>query len=528
MTRCGSSSKWPALVCVLPLLIGALTSCVAKETSDPDTLRLALKTAPNQLDPAMVVDVGEGELCALVYEGLVRFAPDGTIVPGVASSWSVSDDGVVYTFDIDPNAKFANGRRVTANDIAFSFGRVLSPESRSSRRWVLDRLADVTSNSLDGVAAHSRVTVSDTYQVKLVLREPFAPFLSLLALPAAMIVPPEAFEQTADGWRMKGFPQGAGPWHVVQWERADRIVLERNPHDDVSADGVKRLDFRIIPEAFTRVAEFESGRLDVLEVPPAEVNRYVNDAEAKVLRRAELRVFYIGLNNQRPPLDNVEVRRALNMAVDVDKLVEVLTDGHGHRATGSIPPGLPGHQPRAPHIYNPDAARRLLAKNGLDKGFALEIWQRDNPESNRMLEAVQGYLSEVGIKATIVRREWSAFKEAVSAGKVDAFFLDWFADYPDAENFIFPLFHSSNAGGGGNRAFVNDPEIDALIVAASKADHDDAAKLYAQIDDMLYQRAPWIYLYFPTVFYAVGDGVQNFQLPTLYLGANYLSVSKTL
>jgi ABC-type transport system substrate-binding protein len=157
----------------------------------------------------------------------------------------------------------------------------------------------------------------------------------------------------------------------------------------------------------------------------------------------------------------------------------------------------------------------------------MEIWQRDSPEGNRLLEAIQGYLSESGIEVKLVRREWSAFKEAVSAGRVDAFFLDWFADYPDAENFLFPLFHSSNTGGGGNRVSFTDPRVDDLIERASRSsDAGVSAALYARADSTVYAEAPWLYLYFPRSFHAISERVQGFRLPTLYLGADYSAVSK--
>ena len=128
----------------------------------------------------------------------------------------------------------------------------------------------------------------------------------------------------------------------------------------------------------------------------------------------------------------------------------------------------------------------------------------------------------------IVKREWSAFKEAVSQGRVDAFFLDWYADYPDAENFLFPLFHSSNAGGGGNRVFFKDPQIDRLIEQAQRTqDPQQGADLYARIDSLVYEAAPWIYLYFPTKFVAVSPHVHGYVFPAVYLGEDLSTAYKS-
>jgi peptide/nickel transport system substrate-binding protein/oligopeptide transport system substrate-binding protein len=288
--------------------------------------------------------------------------------------------------------------------------------------------------------------------------------------------------------------------------------------------------YRIIPEAFTRVAEFESGALDVLVVPAAEIRRFLDDdsMRERIQSRSELRVYYIGLNNTRPPFDDPRVRQALNHAINVDRIISVLAGGEAVRATGSIPPTLPGYAERAPYRYDRAAARALLADAGYPDGLSMEIWLRESPQGNRVLEAVQGYLAEVGVEVTLVRREWSAFKEAVSVGKVDAFLLDWFGDYPDAENFLYPLFHSDNVGGGGNRAFFRDAGVDRMIERAS-ATIDDAERyrLYARIDSTVYAQAPWIYLYFPRTFHAVSSRVSGYRQPTLYLGNDFTRVRKT-
>jgi oligopeptide transport system substrate-binding protein len=266
-----------------------------------------------------------------------------------------------------------------------------------------------------------------------------------------------------------------------------------------------------------------------LNVPLAEIDRFREDDRHRdrMQHRAELRVYYIGLNNTRPPFDRAPVRRALNMAIDVDRLTAVLTSGTAIRSTGAIPPGLPGYAAREPYPYDPQAARALLASQGYPEGFEMDIWLRDSPEGNRMLEAVQGYLAEVGVEARLVRREWSAFKEAVSAGRVDAFFLDWVADYPDPENFIFPLFHSENAGGGGNRSFFEDPEIDRMIEEAGRLlDRDHVGEIYERIDGRIYAEAPWIYLYYPVAYQAVSPLVTGYRMPMVYLGTDYSTVHK--
>jgi peptide/nickel transport system substrate-binding protein/oligopeptide transport system substrate-binding protein len=310
------------------------------------------------------------------------------------------------------------------------------------------------------------------------------------------------------------------------------IELEPNPFYPGKAPRVNKVRFRIIPEAFTRIAEFESGSLDVLRIPHAELDRFLGDESRRNLIQAqsELRVVYIGLNNQRGPLSDNRVRRALNMGVDVQRIVDVLTGGHALRSAGAIPPTLDGFEARPPHPYDPARARALLSDAGYPDGFEMEIWQRESPEGNRVVEAVQGYLLELGIRVKVVKREWSAFKEAVSQGRVDAFFLDWYADYPDAENFVYPLFHSENAGGGGNRSFYSNARVDSMIerAQASSVSRGVTGELWARIDSLVFEDSPWLYLYFPRSFVIVSERVQGYTFPVVYLGEDLSTVSFSL
>ncbi len=499
-------------------VLALATGCARRENHSP-MLELALENAPNRLDPAFVVDATEGELCSLMFDGLVGFAPDGSMVPALARSWSVSDDGMRYLFHLDARSVFSNGKPVHASDVVASFQRVLDPATASPRAWVLSRIrgaADFQGGKSQAIAG---LTAADDSTLAIELEAPFAPFLSLLALPAARIVD----TATASG----DVPVGSGPWQLSQWRRSESLTLTPNPHRPHIQDGVTGIRYRIIPEPFTRIAEFESGAIDVLEIPDAEVTRFRSDRKYAdhVLKRPELRVFYVGINNTK--FTDARVRRALNHAVNVPALVRVLASGEAVPAHGSVPPALPGYRERPGYGYDPARARALLAEAGYPNGLSLEIWQRESAEGNRVLEAVQGYLLAAGVQATLVRREWSAFKEAVNAGRVDAFFLDWIADYPEAENFLFPLFDTANQGGGGNRSRFSDAEVDRRLEAASRM-VDPAARdrAYAEIDSLVYAQAPWIYLYFPTSFHVVSPRVSGYRLPAVYLANDFSNVRK--
>jgi peptide/nickel transport system substrate-binding protein/oligopeptide transport system substrate-binding protein len=525
---------------IITLLTMLLLGCGSGPGGE-DSLHLVLEVSPNKLDPAFVVDVAEGEIASMIFQGLVRFSLDGEVTADAASSWRVSEDGRRYVFTLDRRMVFSNGRRIAARDVEFSFERILSPKSNSPRKWVLSRIQGADAFASGESSFISGLHIPNDSTIVLELSEPFRPFLMLLAMPAAMIVPAEEVQHNSGGNEQEDavnlaptyfaeHPVGSGPWKLDSWERSDFLTLVPNPHHPNRERLMHAVRFRIIPEAFTRIAEFESGALDVLKIPNAELLRFLGDAKyrERIQSVPELRVLYIGLNNTRGPLRDVRVRKALNLAVDVERIIKVLAAGEAVRAAGAVPPTLNGYAGRSPYSYDPRAARELMSAAGYADGFAIEIWQRDSPEGNRIVEAVQGYLGQVGVEVRIVKREWSAFKEAVSRGKVDAFFLDWYADYPDAENFLFPLFHSENRGGGGNRSFFVDARVDSLIELSQRAVTDSICyDLYARVDSLVYSQAPWIYLYFPKLFEVMSERVTGYRIPFLYLARDYSSVRKS-
>jgi oligopeptide transport system substrate-binding protein len=281
----------------------------------------------------------------------------------------------------------------------------------------------------------------------------------------------------------------------------------------------------------TQVAEFEVGNLDNVQIPMSELDRWTADPRwaGLVEREVQLAVVYIGLNNQKPPFDDPRVRRALNYAVDTRALAERLMRGMAVRARGAIPPGLPGYDPnREAWSYDVSLARDLLKEAGHPDGFPMEIWYREGGGAEQVLEAIQAYLKDAGVEASLVAREWGTLKEAINQGVPDAYYLDWYADYPDAENFLFPLFHSDNWGGGGNRARYSNPVVDSLIVEARrKVDPEERNALYARIDGMVYNDAPWIYLWHPVRLELRQPWVRGTVLHPLFYGQRYMTVTKT-
>ena len=506
---------------LIVVALASMTGCGQRE--ERPILRLALETEPTTLDPAFAVDYSSGLVSSLIHSNLVRYDPEGRIVGDLSRSWNVSSDGSVYTFHLAGGA-FSNGRAVSASDVVYTFRRLVDPSTGSPRWWVLRPVSGAVDVHGGAEGGGLGVEAVDDSTVRITLERPTAHFLSLVSMPAAGIV--DAAEVSARGEDYGRAPCGNGPWMLSSWHGGDQLLLVRNPHFSGPRPVLEGISLRIIPEPMTRIAEFEVGNLDILEVPRSELERW-RSAGARLLHEEELRIVYIGVNNEKPPFSDVRVRRALNHAVDVEAIIARVLFGAGRRARGVVPPGLRrGPAPDERYPYDPERARTLLAEAGYRGGFEMELWQRENPEGGRILESIQAYLAEVGIRARIVTREWSAFKQAVEQGAADAFYLDWFADYPDPENFIDPLFHSANRGGGGNRTAYHNPAVDSLLTAAGLCrDAERRWELLAAAEETIYQDAPWIFLWFPVRYELVSPRLEGYRMPVIFNGQRFLKAA---
>ena len=505
------------------LIVACVAAAGCAEQENSPVLRLALETEPTTLDPAYAVDYSSGLVTSLIHANLVRCDSEGHIVPDLAKRWEISADGTRYTFHL-AGGRFSNGTPVSAGDVVYSFRRLIDPATRSPRWWVLGPVAGAETVHRGGGWDGLCVEAADDSTVIIRLERPTAHFLSLVSMPAAGIVTAGEISSRGDDYGRS--PCGSGPWILSSWRDGDQLLLDRNPHFGGAAPAIEGISLRIIPEPMTRIAEFEVGNLDILEVPRSELDWW-RSAGVTLMHEEELRVVYIGFNNVKPPFSDVRVRMALNHAVDVETIIARVLFGAGRRARGTIPPGLRrGREPDERYPYDPEKARALLAEAGYTDGFDMELWQRENPEGGRVLESVQGYLAEVGIRATIVTREWSAFKQALEHGAADAFYLDWFADYPDPENFLVPLFHSTNRGGGGNRTGYGDSAVDSLLTAAGVC-RDDGRRweLLVTAEEMIYRDAPWLFLWFPTRYELVSPRLKGYRIPVIFNGQRFLKVA---
>jgi peptide/nickel transport system substrate-binding protein/oligopeptide transport system substrate-binding protein len=478
---------------------------------------------PRSLDPAFSTDVPTGEMVTLLYDGLTQFDPQGALSPGVADRWTADADGRRYVFHVRSNVRFHNGTALTPAHVRASFLRVLDPKARGGRAWPLLPIRGAAAFAAGTATDVAGITVLGDSAIQFELERPLAVFPKFLAMPVAAITPDPAPADLAQN------PIGTGAWRFVSWRHDDQLTFARNPDYWGGAARAETLVVRIIPEELTRAAEFEAGRLSVMEIPFGETARWEQQHPDLLQRKPALRATYVALNTGRGPLRDVRVRQAINYAVDVPAILRTIFAGRGVIARGAIPPSLPGGDTtRQGYAHDPERARQLLAAAGHAQGVSLQLWRSaSNAVLGQVAQAVQADLAKVGIRVEIVTRDAATQRDAVRKGQADMAVLDWWADYPDGENFLYPLFHSSNFGPGGNYAFYSDRVTDSLIDRA-RATVDDAARtaLYHQIDERVYRAAPWLYLWFPVDLWAQHSSITGWEVPVIFNGQRWTGVSR--
>lgn len=504
------------------LLSLSLVACAEQHRSTDAPLVYYESYDPRSLDPALSTDVPTGEMVTLAYDGLTRFDANGRLEAALADRWSADPSGLRYVFHLRPGVRFADGTPVDPRAVRSSFLRVLDPKSTGGRAWPLLPILGAKAYAAGTAGEVPGIELLGDSAVALTLAEPLAVFPKFLAMPVASIVAPQAGGGDVT-------TVGTGPWHFVSWAHDDALHFAKNPGYWDRPPQADSLVVRIIPDQLIRAAELEAGRLDVVEVPFGETANWRSRHAVWLQEKPALRDVYIALNNRRGPLVDVRVRQAINYAVNVPQILTTVYGGRGIRARGAIPPSLAGGDTtREAYSYDPARARQLLAAAGVAGGVSLQLWRAaDNETLGRVAQAVQSDLEQVGIHVEIVARDASSQRAAARAGNADMAVLDWWADYPDGDDFLFPLFSSTSFGAGGNYAFYSDPVTDSMLLAARRT-QDDAARerLYRAIDERVYRAAPWLYLWFPVDLWAASPGITGWELPVIFNGQRWTGVRR--
>jgi peptide/nickel transport system substrate-binding protein/oligopeptide transport system substrate-binding protein len=459
--------------------------------------RRPLGNDPKTLDPARVSDIYSLSVSQQIFDGLVQYDQALTIVPALAEFWRASRDGLVWTFNLRRGVKFHHGREVTADDVVYSFARILDPKTHSgAAEWFLNikgarEFREGRAKSVSGLVALDRRTVQVT------LDDNVAPFVAIAAVGHAKIVPRDLVE--AQGEAFGSQPVGTGPFKFVRWDRGKEIALEANAQYFDGAPRLSRLVFRIFPgeQRDAMQDEFQKGNLEDAPVP-ARVDRRALAASGGYIyvKRPMINARFYGFNTRTKPLNDRRVRQAIIQAIDREAIVEGIYLDQVAFARGILPPGMLGFNPGlAGYPYSPSTTRELLADAGYPGGRGLPpltVWSgARQADIVREHTLIKKWLAAVGITADFqYNTDWLAFSKLLDEGKAPIFLYAWYADVPDPDNFLTKLFHSKSPR--NFFGYVN-PVVDELLASARAAgDIQRRVELYRRAEQLILDDAPII------------------------------------
>lgn len=469
------------------------------------TLRVGYPSNPTSLDPVTVTETVADGVARRVFNGLVRHAPDLSVVPDLAESWVVSPDGLTYTFRLREDVLFHNYRKMTAADAVWSLDRLADPAVSRKLELVeavlgaAERRADFAKSGggkgwkpapLPGLSA------PDNRTVVIRLARPWPLLLNQLAMSPAAVVPREEVEKR--GVDFGHAPVGTGPFRVTGWLDNDHIALARFPDHFAGSPRLEGVTYRIVKDSSVRFDLYLHGDLDVCDVPVGKLAQVANLSDHRSWPM--LSTVYLAVGADKPPCGaSPHLRRALNYAVDRNRLCRVVLEGRCVPARGILPPGMPGHDPElAGYSFDPAAARRELELAGFPEGRGLlpiPLCYRADADGRRLVLELQQQFRRSGIPVEPRPMEQGALLKMTVSDPPALARLSWLADFPDPDNFLYVLFHSSQIG-GCNRAHYSNPGADRQIEAArALPPGPERLAAYRRAERFLVEDAPWVFLY---------------------------------
>ena len=454
------------------------------------------------LDPQVGYDWQNWSVIKSIFDGLMDYKPGTTeLEPDLAESYTVSDDGLTYTFKLRDGVKFHNGRAMTSADVKYSFERAVSPATQSPGGGYFGMIGGYDEVAGGKATTLSGIETPDDKTVVFKLSRPDATFLHLMAINFGFIVPKEEVEKAGADWGKK--PVGTGAFKFVEWAPGQNIKLERNK--DYFRAGVPYLDNLTLEfgqDPTVAVLRLKKGEVDIVGdgLPPAQFTEAMADPANKDLIAIgdQLQTGYVTMNVTQAPFDNLKVRQAVNMAINKDRIVRLINN-RAVPANQPLPPAMPGYDSaNKGYPYDPEAAKKLLAEAGVGE-ISTELYAMNVDPNPRIAQSIQQDLAAVGIKAEIRSLAQAEVISAGGSGKAPMIWsggMAWIADFPDPANFYYGILGCAGAvEGGWNWARYCNKELDARATNADAMVKDDQmgariAEWKAVFDDVL-KDAPW-------------------------------------
>ena len=507
-------------------LLGMAAACVVTAGAvNAQALVYCSEGSPEGFDPALYTSGTTFDASSHpIYNRLVEFKVGTTeVIPGLAESYDVSEDGLTVTFHLrqgvsfHSNASFTPTRDFNADDVIFSFDRQGNPDNP------YNQVSGGTWEYFGGMSMPDlieSIEKVDDYTVAFHLTRPEAPFIANMAMDFASIVSKEyadAMLEAGTPEMLNQDPIGTGPFTFQAYQKDAVIRYLRNDNYWGDPALVEALIFAITPDASVRYQKIQAGECHVMAYPnPADIEAMKADENAVVLEQEGLNVGYLAYNTQVAPFDNPDVRRALNMAIDKQAIIDVVFQGSGQIAKNPIPPTMWSYnEATVDDAYDPEAAAAMLAEAGVEdlsmKIWAMPVQRPYNPNARRMAELMQADFAEIGVDVEIVSYEWGEYLDrSKDVDRDGAVLLGWTGDNGDPDNFLAVLLGCDGVGGSNRAQWCYEPFEDVIQAAKTESDQAARAALYEEAQTIFKEQAPWATIAHSVVFMVTRPEVEGY------------------
>lgn len=461
--------------------------------SGKKVLNIGLKADPPSMDPNTSTSLYDRQVYASLYDKLFDIDSEGKIVPMLAESYEVTPDGKTYTLKLKQGVKFHDGTEFDAEAVKFNFERNMNDE-KSRRKGEL--------KFVDSVA------VVDKNTIKIQMKEPFAPFLSVLTDRSGIMVSPKAVKEHGDQYL--NHPVGTGPYVFVEQVKGDHVTLKKNENYWNGQVKIDEVNYKVFTNGTAKVQNLRSGMLDIIDdTPVKEIPAIKGDANLQLVAESGMGYQGLYLNNSRPPFDNKYLRQAVDRAIDRDALVKVLFNGYAAPARAAFTKGSLAYNEALNTPKPPDAAeiKDLLAKGGQPNGFNFKLYISTSPENEQLGAVLQNMLKQHNINVTLEKLEYGQLIETGDKGEFEAMQLGWSGRQDPDQNFHdFVVTDTSN-----NDGRISIPKLDELVIKA-RGELDEAKRkaLYDEAATLLQDEAGYAYMYHQYVLLGMNKKVTGF------------------
>lgn len=473
-----------------------------EEVAEPQTLVIASGTDIENMNIHTVTSSPSFSVLEHVYETLFYMNPEGELEPLLAESMEAGEEDGTFIINLRQGVQFSDGTPFNADAVKANLDWVLDEDNAAVFRFLIDRIQEVS--------------VIDDYTVQLTLEGDFAPLAAHLSHGAIAIISPSALEQGSEFLSTNAI--GTGPYVVESWAPDEAVTLVRNPDYWGDPPAIETVVFKVVKEDGARIVEIEAGTADIaVRVPPAEAERLAANPNIEIVNTPGLRTIYIFFNVTEEPFTDVRVRQAVNYGVDVEGIVRDLFDGAARVSDAPIAPAVFGYSAQEPYARDVERARALLEEAGVPEGTTVTLYHPTGRyiQDALVADAVRSQLRDIGLNVELQTLEWPQYvphvRRPLEENDIQFAMLGWGTVTMDADYGLFALFHSSEHPPGFNGAFYDNPEVDRLLDEARvNLDPDRRIELYAEAIEIIWNDAPWLFLYSEVQLTAIRTNVDGF------------------